>query len=136
MKDLYKRLHVLPNAGETEIRAALPTADPESRADAEYILLNPARRKVYDRNHRVLTRIGQMRSRLALGLRPFWSHGHHQDFNVAVTPTRVPENLNPLNVMERSESKRHGTRSLWGIIAAALVAGFAACWWWMTHHSK
>ena len=134
MKDLYKRLHLPPDAHADDIRAALPSADPESCAAAEFVLLNPARRKVYDRNHRVLTRIGQMRSRLALGLRPFWSHGHHQDFNVAFTPPRVPAHLDPIRVMEESAHRRPRSRSVWGIVIAALLAGFIACWWWMTHH--
>ena len=41
----------------------------DSREAAEFVLLHPARRAVYDRHHRLLTTVAQLRSRLALGLR-------------------------------------------------------------------
>jgi hypothetical protein len=87
MKDLYKRLGIPPTASAEEIRVAIGVTDEAAtREAAEFILLAPRRRTVYDRNHRVMTMIGQLRGRLAMGLRPFWSHGDHRDFTAASNP--------------------------------------------------
>src|SRR5437764_7359381 len=94
MKDLYKRLG-LDDAATTEaIRDArsAPTGpagalDAATREAAEFVLLDPRRRAVYDRNRQVLVTIGQLRSRLGLNLKPFWSRGGFGDFSYAYDPT-------------------------------------------------
>lgn len=84
MKDLYKHLGIPPTASVEQIERAVAAAPAGAvRNAARHILLSPRRRKVYDRNHRLLTTIGQLRGRLALGMRPFWSHGEHHDFTQA-----------------------------------------------------
>ena len=81
MRDLYKHLAIPPAASAEQIRAAIEAAGPGTLANAaQHVLLHPRRRPVYDRNHQLLTTIGRLRGRLALGMRPFWSHGHFHDF--------------------------------------------------------
>ena len=63
------------------------TRDDETRSAAEFVLLDPRRRAVYDRNRQVLVTIGQLRSRLGLNLKPFWSRGGFGDFSYAFDPT-------------------------------------------------
>ena len=131
MKDLYKRLSLDPSASEEEIRYALPTADASTRIAAQFILLVPRRRTVYDRNHRVLTTIGQLRGRLALGLRPFWSHGHHQDF---AQPFVAPQATDPMSVIYAAAgpSKRHRPRWIrWTALSLSIALFITALWIWM-----
>lgn len=94
MKDLYKRLGLDESATADAIREAPAspvtagaTRDDETRSAAEFVLLDPRRRAVYDRNRRVLVTIGQLRSRLGLNLKPFWSRGGFGDFSYAFDPT-------------------------------------------------
>jgi hypothetical protein len=135
MKDLYKRLNLDPAATPQDIRAALGSAaDEPTRAAAQFILLSPRRRAVYDRNHRVLSTIGQLRGRLALGLRPFWSHGHHHDFTVPFSPT-APSSADPFSVINaagqatRQRRRWPTARSAWIILAIAmLIIVLASAW--------
>src|SRR3954447_20160912 len=95
MKDFYKRLGLDGDAATPDaIRAALAAPaepahalDAATREAAEFVLLDPRRRAVYDRNRRVLVTIGQLRSRLGLNLKPFWSRGGVGDFSYAYDPT-------------------------------------------------
>ena len=50
-------------------------------AAARHILLNPAWKSVYDRNHRLLATIGQLRARLALPPSDSWEELGNQDFD-------------------------------------------------------
>jgi hypothetical protein len=61
VKDLCKRLGIGNNAPVDEIRRAIAASADPIRREAEFILLNPRRRTVYDRNHRVLSTIGPLR---------------------------------------------------------------------------
>ena len=94
MKDLYKHLGLEETASPDAVREALATraapgtpAESATRSAAEFVLLDPRRRAVYDRNRRVLVSIGQLRSRLGLNLKPFWSRGGFGDFSYAFDPT-------------------------------------------------
>jgi hypothetical protein len=93
MRDLYKKLGVTPDAGETEIRSAAATAEPRMAGAASAILLNDRRRPVYDRNRRLLSSIGRLRSRLGLTLTPFWARGDFSDF--ADAPVARPATVAP-----------------------------------------
>src|SRR3954469_19924769 len=93
MKDFYKRLGLDDDATADAIRGALvapaePARAPDAatRVAAEFVLLDPRRRAVYDRNRRVLVTIGQLRSRLGLNLKPFWSRGGFGDFSYPFDP--------------------------------------------------
>ena len=55
--------------------------DTELHADAEYILTDKTRKKVYDRNHRMLNTISDLRSQLELGGAPHWQSGVYEDFH-------------------------------------------------------
>lgn len=122
MKDLYKRLGVGSDASTDEIWRAIAAGDDPIRRDAEYILLNPHRRAVYDRNHRVLSTIGQLRGRLALGLRPFWSHGHHQDFTTPFVPGAKMDPMSVMNgVSGRWNIRGSRVKWLWWVLVLALI---------------
>lgn len=93
MKDLYKRLGLDNAATEDAVHDALAAPavagrpiDSEIRAAAELVLLDPRRRAVYDRNRQVLVTIGQLRARLGLNLKPFWSRGRFGDFSYPFGP--------------------------------------------------
>ena len=86
MKDLYKQLGVSDTGGEVDIRAALGSSAPELREAAEFILLDPNRRAVYDRNRRVLLTVGHLRAHLGLNLSRFWPRSRFADFTVDLSP--------------------------------------------------
>lgn len=68
MRDLYLPLGLNPTASEAEIRAAISRysgAIPSKREIAD-ILLNPRRRKVYDRAWITLHSLGRLRANLAI----------------------------------------------------------------------
>jgi hypothetical protein len=129
MKDLYKRLGVPPTASAAEIGTAIAAADDrEMREAAEFILLAPRRRAVYDRNHRVMTMIGQLRARLAMGLRPFWSHGNHLDFTFPFGTTGGRGVRDPMSVIGATGGHEHGRGRrrthvwvAWGLVLVAVV---------------
>jgi len=83
MKDLYHRLGLSNDtADENELRAAIGLADTSDiRAAAEHILLSSRRRRVYDRNRRVLVLIGRLRAELDLREGAFWKECRCRDFN-------------------------------------------------------
>ncbi len=67
MKNLYKSLNINPNASVAEIQRAVKTAvGSSSSIDAEYVLLNNDRRRVFDRCNDTLINIGKLRSNLGL----------------------------------------------------------------------
>jgi len=84
MKDLYKRLGISSGASAREIREAISppasTADTAVLKAAEFVLLDQKRRAVYDRTHRVLTTVGDLRSHLGLNFKTFWTRGKLRDF--------------------------------------------------------
>ncbi len=83
MRDLYKRLGVPTSSAEAEIRSAL-TRTPHAglRKDIEAVLLDPARRWVYDRIHAVIADTGRLRARLGLNHPPNWQGIAASDFSV------------------------------------------------------
>lgn len=113
MKDLYKRLGVDAACTEAELKAALARADGETCEAARYILLDPDRRAVYDRNRRVLSIIGQVRGNLGLNLTSFWPATRFGDFTVDLTPPR-PGRLRPPRPRQPRPSKALNSRTvLW-----------------------
>jgi hypothetical protein len=91
MTDLYKRLGVTPDAPGDAIATALarPGLEPAVREAAEFVLLDPVRRAVYDRNHRLLSTVGQLRLHLGLNLAPFWARGSFGDFTYGTAAQRL-----------------------------------------------
>ena len=129
MKDLYKRLGVESNAPEEHLRRAISRSNDPCRGDAEYILLDANRRAVYDRNHRLLSTIGHLRGRLALGLRPFWSHGNHQDFTQPFVPGAQVDYIGVIGTVRRGWEQRR-SRRIWGWMVL-VVTLILMCVWWM-----
>lgn len=86
MKDLYRALELSSQATEREIRDALndPIKGRHPHADyARGILLNPSRRRQYDRVHQSVKHIGELRSYLELGGTRF-ALRHESDFVVRI----------------------------------------------------
>ncbi|HXE55166.1 MAG TPA: hypothetical protein VN541_19240 [Tepidisphaeraceae bacterium] len=86
MKDFYKRLNVDESAPEQTLRDALHRASARWRQDAEYVLLDPKRRAVYDRNRRLLLTIGELRLHLGLNYTRFWARQEFKDFWQELAP--------------------------------------------------
>ena len=100
MKDLYKQIGVDESAGEGEVRAALgAVADPRTREAAEFILLDPRRREVYDRNRRVVATVGRLRANLGLNLTRFWPRARFADFTIDLAPpSGRPRRIDPMQM--------------------------------------
>jgi len=132
MRDLYRQLGVAETASEGQIRAALGSADPQTRAAAQMILLDPRRRPVYDRNRRVLVTIGRLRSHLGLNYTRFWARREFKDFWHDVLPITDPQPqpakraVDPMMIARAFRAAgRHGRRhaARWGVwwIAVSLL---------------
>lgn len=81
MKNLYKRLKIERGAPIEKIRAAIERCSNHGvRVDAKRVLLQPASREVYDRNHELLTNIGKLRSNLGLSSSPSWDEELRKEF--------------------------------------------------------
>ena len=131
MKDFYSTLSLPANADADAIRAALTTAPAPLRDDAEFILLDPRRRTVYDRNHRLLTTIGQLRSHLGLSYTRFWARNEYKDFWTDLTPTPQPKGrrvdatliAGAFRTVGR-HSRKHVTRGTNWLIALMVLIAF------------
>jgi hypothetical protein len=132
MRDLYRQLKLRPYAPPEEIRQALATYEFEAlRPEAERVLLNPRRRQTYDRTHRLLTTVGQLRTRLDLQLRPFWARSGNQDFTAARHDARI----NPVAVMEFYDSRPKRRPWLAAAVPAVIAIGALAVWIaWKVRH--
>jgi hypothetical protein len=86
MKDLYRHLGVNESATDAEVRAALADVDADTQEAAAFILLDPRRRAVYDRNRRTVATIGRLRANLGLNLTRFWPRSRFEDFTIDLTP--------------------------------------------------
>ncbi len=116
MKDLYKRLESDSSATPEEIRQAMEAiADPGIRERVEKILLRPDRRRVYDRNHGVLTQITELRYRLSLYDKECWASGDYEDFTSVAAPAEVVK-------IGRGRVKRMVWRFLWMVILLLTAA--------------
>lgn len=91
VKDLYRRIGLPASTDDRSIieRAlmAASNTDAASVRAARHILLDPARKEVYDRTRLVLVRIGQLRSNLGLSGSPNGVATDCGDFDVAPSST-------------------------------------------------
>ena len=86
MKDLYQAIKVPPDASAENIEKRIAkTSDQEDSKNAEYVLLNPERKRVYDRHHAELTKIGKIRHELGLSEAEHWDVPPFEDFKVEDT---------------------------------------------------
>ena len=111
------------------------------RDAAEVILLDPARRAVYDRHRRVLVTVGRLRANLGLNLSRFWPRSRFADFTIDLNPVTggAGRRIDPLTMAwalgveppEVGSSRRPRRRTL--LVAAVLVAVATvsiALWHW------
>lgn len=144
MRDLYLHLHVDERCSKLEsIHEAIADChDADIAAAAKHILLTPKRKQVYDRNHRTLSLIGEIKAELAVPVTAQWEQVGCQDFDmeypgdladllaeldepVPVTPTTKPA--------PRIRGRASGTPDLglrkiltfaiWGLLACILLMG-------------
>ena len=145
MRDLYQRIGVPESADDGTIRAALATAaDLSVREAAAFILLDPRRREVYDRNRRVLQTVGRLRANLGLNLTRFWPRTRFGDFTIALggpaSPAGGRSTTDPMQMawafgVQPPRAAPARNRALWIAVAAGscLIAASAAAWWWFSH---
>jgi len=135
MRDLYKRLRIPEDASDETIRQALPSTDAPLRQDVEFVLLDPRRRGVYDRNRRVLVTIGKLRAHLGLTYTRLWARSDFKDFWPDLAPADPGPRKRRVNSLMIAHAirtaHRHGRRhaarwgkwwiSLWAIVIFALL---------------
>jgi hypothetical protein len=89
MRNLYARLNVSPAASVEEIRSAIAAcANASVRSDATQVLLFEDRRRSYDRIHKVLLEIGQLRAALGLSHGDNWRGDAATDYTRPAVPSR------------------------------------------------
>ena len=119
MKDLYKRLGISDHAPVQLLEKAIDAANDELlQEDTAYVLLDPKRKQVYDRNHRVLKSIAELRSQLELHDAPHWLDDTYEDYRPTNEGFTMKESA-PAGVPERWY-EREGLR-FWLVFAAVLV---------------
>ena len=84
MKDLYLRLKIDERCGDVDnIRMAIEScADADTSAAATHVLLAPKRKQFYDRYHRTLSMIGEIKAELAVPPSAAWEQLGCQDFDM------------------------------------------------------
>lgn len=131
MRDLYKHLGISESADDGAVRAALGRADAAVREAAEFILLDPGRREVYDRNRRVLATVGRLRANLGLNLTRFWPRARFADFTIDLAPPPRrprPRYIDPMAMawafgVRPAPARRR--RAGWVVLAVVVVAVLA-----------
>lgn len=139
MKDLYKRLNLFPGADERVIRAQIEQCDdPALRQVARHVLLDWQRKRIYDRNRKIMRMIGQLRSNLGLLEAPFWQQADCTDFNCPKRKVDIqPMTMHPTEkttaahqrtptIDSDSQQPSHSNFQLWLAIIAMVLAGGVA----------
>jgi len=107
MKDLYARLNLDPKVSPQDIRSRLENvSDHQLERAARKILLHPQRREVYDRNHRTLRLVGQLRQELELTDASNWKQTGSDDF---VSPPDTSRESTSSTGAEASETRGAST---------------------------
>lgn len=142
MKDYYKRLRLDETASEPMLRKALSAADPKWRRDGEYVLLDPKRRAVYDRDRRLLVTMGELRMHLGLNYTRFWARQDYKDFVQNLVPAEparpAGRRVDPMMIagairVVGRHGRRHAARVGGWWIALTLVVLLllaAFLWYW------
>lgn len=133
MKDFYQRLKIAPYADENTVRAALVKQEPQLRNEAQFILLDPKRRQIYDRDHKLLTTISQVRLHLGLNYTRFWARQDYREFWSEAMPAEQPvgRRVDAMMIVRAfGAAGRHGRRHArkprtWLILVAILAAAVA-----------
>ena len=144
MKDLYAKLGIEPGASNAEVAAALELKPALGACSS--ILLNPAKRALYDGTHATVKAIGLLRYRLGLDAGPSWFLENYPDFApglksvagaaraarasaAAPAPEPAPNQATPPQEAADTRSL-NGTKWLVGIIT--LVGGAILIAWLFT----
>jgi len=127
MKDLYRRLGIEPYANRPDAiqRAISRQEDDKATARAaSHILLVNRRKRVYDRTHRALTGVGQLRANLGLTLGEGWLASKASDFDFL--PNDSITELDRLRETKKAKFLRDNIRGLkaTGVGAGILVLIF------------
>lgn len=86
MRNLYIRLGIAPSASEQEIKAAIARCTNSAvKSDGLEVLLDPSRRRNYDRVHRTLCDIGTLRAHLGLSHGDNWDCPQSEDYSAEPT---------------------------------------------------
>jgi hypothetical protein len=137
MKDFYSALNLSPDADPQAITGALANAPADVRADAQSILLDARRRLVYDRNHRLLSTIGELRSHLGLSYTRFWARKEYKDFwkELSSAPAQRGKRVDAVLIAGAfravgKHGRKHVTHSrnwiIAGVLACAVLLAFVA----------
>lgn len=123
MKDLYERLNLSPDVPESMIRRRLQRIDDEELEQAvQEVLLHSGRQEVYDRNHRLLKTIGELRARLKLNGGANWRRGSaYRDFSVA---SKDVDSQGRTNQSSTSPGKNQSGASTPGVTPIQLLKRF------------
>lgn len=133
MKDFYQRLKIAPYPDDSTVRAALGNLEPQLRTEAQFILLEPKRRQVYDRDHKLLTTISELRLHLGLNYTRFWARQEYREFWNEAIPAQQPvgRRVDAMMIVRAfGAAGRHGRRHArkplnWLILVAVLAAAAA-----------
>ena len=120
MKNFYRRLNISPSSSYVEIKRAVSASstDPALVEAASYVLLEAHRRPVYDRCHRTLSTVGQLRANLGLSATPGWAASNAADYNVE--PSQESE-LDRLRQAAGTQKKNGSTKATLFRLAAPYV---------------
>ena len=142
MKDLYAHLQIAPTADESVIREAAANAASAIRADAEAVLLNPRRKKSYDRNRNLLHTIAELRLHLGLTYTRFWARSELREFWQQPTPVtqkpgrRVDAMLiaGAFRGAARRGRQHAPNRGSWILAVGLVVVAGLGAWLWIHFH--
>jgi len=119
MKDLYKALGVSPNASRDEILASISKCGSATLAkDAETVLLDDQKRRIYNRNFKVLRDVGRIRHDLGLLNGSAWKISNSSDFNPSSNRSKRSSGY------KRSRHKPAGSNVGWIFILLGLAIRF------------
>lgn len=133
MRDLYKRLGLVPSASPRAVEAAIARCqNSRTRRDAEAVLLIPGRRNAYDSVRSELATIGRLRARLGLTHSENWNFSGSSDFSPEddSSISLREEFLSRLNILATEAKRQHRSR-IWKertrkLVIAAVLGVFAA----------
>lgn len=127
MRNLYIRLGVDPCATEQEIESAIMRCTNSTvKTNATEVLLNPSRRRNYDRVHQTLCDIGVLRAHLGLNYGSNWGGPESDDFNTYPTHglslrDELTEKIRSLNKVNKVEERVDSTKEFLGDIGRAVL---------------
>jgi len=142
VKNLYSRLRVSKGTSIGEIKRAIERCPYESDSvDAQSILLDPNKRRVYDRHLHLLEKVAEVRKQTGLLSTGYWSGARYADFKHGATSNSGAQNSSNARGQQRSkagttaerdtQTRSPIRRSEWAfyvkavLTVAAIIAGIA-----------